>query len=325
MKIKGIEYDNVVANFAQETWEDDSNFEQEYMGNIIANLHTLLGAEAKDYIILIYSHLWIAKDNRYDFIAQHGDTKKIVVLYLSDEDPSSPLPDELMSKKVFAVFKTSLVKDGPYPNLYKFPLGYAASTKHRPVTEINTRKTNVYFSGALHNTRLPLFKNFTFFRALPQWYWIRVFHQFKKYVPHNYNGHYPDSHIQFNKGGFRSGMTPDKYTELLYNSKIVLCPTGILSQETLRHYEAMRAGCIVISDPLPDTFYYTGSPMIIMHDWSKLDALVKDLLGNPQRMSEIQQKTLAWWKDVCSEEAVAQYMLDTLRRQPKPRAAATAQ
>lgn len=325
MKLKGIEYENVVFNFSQETWEDDASFENEYIPNIIINLSQLLGEEAKEYIFLIYSHLWIEKDNKYDFIEKHGGTKKIVVIYLSDEDPGSPLPDDLMSKKVFAVFKTSLVNTGSYPNLYKFPLGYAASTKHQPITEINTRKINVFFSGALHNTRLPLFKNFTFFRALPHWYWIRVFHHFKKYVPHNYNGFYPNSHIQFNKGGFRSGMTPADYTELLYNSKIVLCPTGILSLETLRHYESMRAGCIVISDPLPDTFYYTGSPMIIMDDWSKLDSVVKDLLGNPQKMAHLQQKTLAWWKDVCSEEAVAKYLFDTLRQQLVPVAPTAAQ
>jgi hypothetical protein len=315
MILKGRNFDNVYFNFSQEGWDSDANFENDYISNIIINLDNLLGEEVKDYIFLIYSHLWIEKDNKYDFIEQNGNKKKIVVFYLSDEDPSSPLPDELMTKKVFAVFKNSLVKDSPYKNLYKLPLGYATSTKHQPVTEINTRKINVFFSGALHNTRLGLFKNFTFFRALPQWYWVRAFHHFKKYIPHNYDSFYPNSHIQFNKGGFRSGMTPAKYAELLYNCKISLCPTGILSAETLRHYESMRAGCIVISDPLPNTYYYEGSPMIIMDDWSKLDSIVKDLLRNPAKMSDLQQQTLAWWDNVCAEPAVAKRIAETLRKQ----------
>jgi len=315
MELKGKAYDNVLSNFSQETWEDDSSFEHDYISNIIINLNKQLGKEAADYVFIIYSHLWIAKDDKYDYIASHGDSKKIVVFYLSDEDPESPLPDVLMSKKVFAVFKNYLVKASPYLNLYDLPLGYATSTKSQPVTEINSRKINVYFSGALHNTRLPLFKNFTFFRALPNWSWIRVFHHLKKCIPHNYNDFYPNSHIQFNKGGFRSGMTPDKYTSLLYNSKIVLCPVGILSVETLRHYEAMRAGCIIISDPLPDTYYYTGSPIIIMDDWSQLDATVRDLLASPQKMSVLQQQTLAWWENVCSEPAVAKRIAVTLRSQ----------
>ncbi|UOQ74417.1 hypothetical protein [Hymenobacter cellulosilyticus] len=315
MIIKGRNFTNVFFNFSQEGWDSDANYENDYFSNLLIGIHEILGKEADDYIFIIYSHLYLDKDDKYDFIEEHGDSKKIVIFYLSDEDPNGPMPDELMSKKVFAVFKAFLAKEPAYPNLYKLPLGYATSTKHQPVTEINTRKINVFFSGALHNTRLGLFKNFTFFRALPEWYWVRIFHRFKKYIPHNYDSFYPNSHIQFNKGGFRSGMTPAKYTDLLYNCKISLCPTGILSVETLRHFESMRAGCIVISEPLPKAYYYDGSPMIILDDWSKLDGVVKDLLANPQKMSELQQKTLDWWENICAEPAVAKHIVETLRNQ----------
>jgi hypothetical protein len=320
MILKGRDFDNVFFNFSQEGWDSDANYENEYFSNLIFNLQDQLGAEFKEYIFIMYSHLWIEKDDKYDFIEKNGDAKKIVMFYLSDEDPKSPLPEALLKQKVFAVFKTFVVlKDNPdaaaYPNLYQLPLGYATSTIHQPVTEINTRKINVFFSGALHNTRLGLFKNFTFFRALPQWYWVRVFHRLKKYISHNYDSFYPNSHIQFNKGGFRSGMTPAKYTELLYNCKISLCPMGILSVETLRHFESMRAGCIVISEPLPSAYYYDGSPMVILDDWSKLDATVKDLLGNPAKMAQLQQQTLDWWENVCAEPAVAQRIAATLRQQ----------
>ncbi len=62
--------------------------------------------------------------------------------------------------------------------------------------------------------------------------------------------------------GFARGLSPETYGRKLALSKTVLCPRGFSSTDTFRHVEALRAGAVVISEPLPDLHLYRGSPII---------------------------------------------------------------
>ncbi|GGF20478.1 glycosyltransferase family 47 protein [Hymenobacter cavernae] len=311
MKLRGEEFTNVVANFDEDFWNGTVCCETEYFEKVLFYLKDNLGKSFVDYLFVLYADSWIDKNNMYDFIAAKKEARKIVVLYFSDEN--STIPHALMKSGVYAVFKNYMPTELPYPNLFHLPLGYLKTTQQHPITEINQRKINVFFSGALHGTRLKFFKNFTLIKFLPMRYWLSVFHHFKKLVPHTYDSFYPSSYIRFNKYGFRSGMTPALYSEILYNTKIALCPRGILSAETFRHFEAMRAGCIIISEQLPHTFFYQDSPMIFIDDWKQSDVIIKELLSNPSKLADIHQRMLRWWKNVCSEQAIANYIIAKLR------------
>jgi len=70
----------------------------------------------------------------------------------------------------------------------------------------------------------------------------------------------------------------------------------------------MRAGCVLISDPLPETRLYRDAPIIRITNWQRLEETVSQLLRSPERMLELQRLTLAWWEDVCSEKATAAYI-----------------
>ena len=100
----------------------------------------------------------------------------------------------------------------------------------------------------------------------------------------------------------------------MYNIKIALCPPGNTSPETSRHYEAMRAGCVIISTGLPDTRFYKGAPFIILKDWKSLKCTVRELLMQPDKMQELHLATLDWWEDKCSEGAVAKYMTSKINK-----------
>jgi hypothetical protein len=79
--------------------------------------------------------------------------------------------------------------------------------------------------------------------------------------------------------------------------------------ECFRHFEAMRAGCVIISEPLPDTPFYANSPLIQVNNWEKGCDIAQELLKDEAKLEEIHRKTLAWWEEKCSEHATAQYIV----------------
>ncbi|ALI99761.1 hypothetical protein [Rufibacter tibetensis] len=306
MYLASEKYNNVFNNVENEYYYNPDFCESSYIGNIIDELKLLLKDDFEQYEFVIYSQTPQNSKPAYPF---GKSTKKEVVIYLSDE--ASRIPHELMRTGAFAVFKNYLLSDVPYPNLFHLPLGYVNSTPALPVAPVHTRKTNVFFSGALHFARLSLYQHFTPYNFLPNRIWQR-FHRFI-YSKTEFDTYYPDSFIRFNKQGFKSGLNPRDFAAMLYNSKIVICPRGVISYETFRHFEAMRAGCIIISEKLPETFFYSNSPMLILSEWSKLDNVIKHLLANPEEQERLQAATLDWWNNVCSEQAIAQYIYDKLK------------
>lgn len=74
----------------------------------------------------------------------------------------------------------------------------------------------------------------------------------------------------------------------------------------------MRAGCIIISEKLPGTYFYQNSPIIQVHHWRDGLRKVAELLENPIEMERLGDLTKKWWVERCSEEATAQFVFDKL-------------
>jgi hypothetical protein len=100
----------------------------------------------------------------------------------------------------------------------------------------------------------------------------------------------------------------------LNNSKIAISPKGFTRYECFRHYEAARAGCVVITEtnPNPDLWYLKESPFVQLNKWSDLRKCVTSLLEDPEELERLQQRTIKWWENCISEEAVARYMASKL-------------
>jgi hypothetical protein len=94
------------------------------------------------------------------------------------------------------------------------------------------------------------------------------------------------------------------YSDLLAETAICLVPRGN-SPETFRFFEALRAGCVVICEPLPDHWFYRGSPAITVRNWNELPDIVSRLFDSPEEVADIHERSLEWWRTRCSEEAVA--------------------
>lgn len=101
------------------------------------------------------------------------------------------------------------------------------------------------------------------------------------------------------------------YSEELMNSKICLVPRGA-SFETFRFFEALRFGCVVVSEVLPPRWFYNGAPVIQIKQWRDLDKVLSDILSSENLMQKKHQESLNWWKEKCSELTVGEYIVESL-------------
>ena len=63
---------------------------------------------------------------------------------------------------------------------------------------------------------------------------------------------------------------PLSYSENLMQTRISLVPRGA-SYETYRFFESLRFGCIVISEYLPDFWFYKDAPVVHISDWKDVE------------------------------------------------------
>lgn len=104
----------------------------------------------------------------------------------------------------------------------------------------------------------------------------------------------------------------ERYSEIMADTKIALAPRGS-SVETYRFFEAMRQGCVVICNRLPPHWFYQDCPAIQMDDWRNLEAVVKALSADPERLFDLHRRSLAWWDAKLSERAVAEFIATCLK------------
>lgn len=101
------------------------------------------------------------------------------------------------------------------------------------------------------------------------------------------------------------------YAQTLMRTKICVCPRGT-RLETFRIFEALRVGCVVISERLPDVWYLRGSPCLQVGAWDELPELLRQLSGDQRRLEDLHERSLAWWSNVCSPASVASSIVNWL-------------
>jgi hypothetical protein len=235
-----------------------------------------------------------------------GGKHRRVFIYLSDD--SGKVPSELLRQKnlVFKCHTGETEKE----NLHHFPIGFPNyKIEEKKVEESsNDRYLNVFFAGNLNNRRLALHGELIG-TVLPysiyQWFAKRG-----EGPRTDLSFTIPDSIIQFNRE-WAGGMQPSEYQQTMRRSKIALCPPGFLSNETFRHFEALRAGCAVISERLPPSNpFYQTSAIIQVDSAREMVARARELLSNEGRLKHLMQLSRRWWERKCSPEAVAEYVYE---------------
>lgn len=238
-----------------------------------------------------------------------------VLIFISDESGFVPTRWE---DDYVAIFKSYLPQEVQSAPIFPFPLGCVRDVPAIPVKPLAEREFDLFFSGNLNANRLGLYRALhPLYRRLPAsalrlGLSLEFRAGIKRAVPPDLSRSIPRSYLRFTSG-FKQGLASSEYGQKLADSRIALCPRGWFSTETFRHYEAMRAGTIVISEPLPSTHFYRGSPIVAVRDWTTGVAQARALLADPRALYALHRETVLWWQQVCSETAVARYMAGRLR------------
>ena len=186
--------------------------------------------------------------------------------------------------------------------VYDIPLGcYACEdVKYIPILE---RSNDLYFAGSIQhkkNVFLPRPKELARKRMYDALLVIKM-HNEKIKVTINFTSSFAESIAKENK----------RYLADMMNTKICPIPRGA-NLDTFRFYEAIRYGCIPVGEAFPKSDFYNAAPIIRLQDWAQLPNVMSKLLSDHERLINLHQKSLAWWKSACSEEATAALILSKI-------------
>lgn len=304
---------NVIYD-ANSTCPFDGLIESEYFDDVFRRLAAIMGEAFSDFTFCLFS----CNDPRVRPATADRPGDRNVLLYLSDE--SASVPTELAGDYA-AIFKAYLNSDRGLGNIFPLTLGCVDGVVTRPVVPVSERSLQLFFSGNLNVNRLSLYKEFTPLRVVPDAWVERLFRgsrmrsAARAIFGADFSGQYDEAYIRFTRT-FGDGLSREKYAEKLYDARIALCPKGFHSPETFRHYEAARAGCVIVSQPLPDTVLYRDAPIIQSATWAEGLKAAHELLQDEQELAQMQKKTLEWWEAKWSSEAIARYVMECLKALP---------
>lgn len=304
-----LEFDNV---FFDPEWVAPFRelHEREYIADVLRALRTELGDDFDAHQFIYYSSDGCRRPPLPIVLT---DPRPAILIWGGDQTAVRPAS---MARIFKAVFKTHLEGDRVGDGYHHLPLGCAAHVPHLPSVPVSERPVDVFFSGNLNAARIDLYcathrlptglqpairrLNLSRFRsALMRW---------APSVPSSWQ-------IRFT-AGFAQGLTGESYADALQVSKFSICPPGFHRNETFRHFEAMRAGSIPVSLPLPDNRAYRGAPILTVSDWSHLRDAIRSELSDPEGLAQRQRAVLDWWSTMCSPTAVAAYMAECIRSAP---------
>jgi hypothetical protein len=114
----------------------------------------------------------------------------------------------------------------------------------------------------------------------------------------------------------RNEQAFNTYSEKMMNSRICLAPRGTLP-DTFRHFEGMRAGAMVISNPVPREEFLFGAPMLMLNHWAELRGLLHRYGHNNDFIQELGDRGRAWYHDKVRPEVVAELTAKKLLADPE--------
>jgi hypothetical protein len=202
---------------------------------------------------------------------------------------------------------------------YPIPLGYANQVE-LPIVPIEERTVDVFFAGSLSHNHHPRWSPLHWLRSPKHVARARAIEEasaLQSLAPElnvdlRVTSDFAPHAVMFGKED-SDVLSAEQYSSKMMDARICLAPRGT-SPETFRYFEALRSGCVVISDVLPQHWYYDGSPAIELQDWAQLPSVVLPLLDDKRALVKLHRASLDWWSEKCSELALGHYMADMVNR-----------
>lgn len=256
----------------------------------------------KDYLFIIYGN----NDSKLPLSRLIQHDKKILI-WRSNENKMHRM-DEVKKhyKYIFANYHWD------EDNCKSLQLGYHTQSKHNTPIPMHERLYNITFTGCLNRNRISIASILTNIKT--QWIGLGLLFRKKltlKIINNILRFKYPNDYFQFN-AGFNNGLDEEDYNFILRNTKIALCPKGFVNGETFRLSEAMKWGCVVISEELPQREYYNGIPIVKVKDWHEGIKIARELINDKDKLETISKESIQYYKTNLSPEAASNLILKTL-------------
>jgi hypothetical protein len=193
-------------------------------------------------------------------------------------------------------------------NIVHLPWG-SASLVEVPMKSMRERNRNYYFSGgvALHSDFG--YRKFTSTpKIIARQALVDAVVAIEKKYPHLISGQSVKVHEQKSTGELSD---IHDYAERLMDSKVCLAPRGTVA-DTWRFFEGLKSGCAVITNPVPDEWYYRGAPVIQIESWDELEAVLVPLLNDDAELEKKHLQSLRYWEQVCGEKALGRYLAQAI-------------
>ncbi len=225
---------------------------------------------------------------------------------------------DINNKKV-GDMRRELWKGGP--RVFPIPLGYGNQID-LPSIPMTERDNDIFFAGSISNKEEYSYyspkkwigkpKSISRTKMVKQTNKLKYLHPSINTKIHT-NSQFVLNAIEYDQVRSDEVLDAREYSEALMNTKICLVPRGT-SPETFRFFEGLRQGCVLITEQLPDRWFYNEAPIIQINSWRELHSIVPSLLDDQERLEYLHEASLQWWNEVCSEEAVAKYISKRISR-----------
>ena len=192
--------------------------------------------------------------------------------------------------------------------IYDIPLGYY-NQLDLPIKDIKARRYDVSFAGSVVHESYPVWSVKRLLdtpKSVSRKKMVAALDRIQK--------EYPEFRVKLSiTSGFESAWSadPKSYSQETMDAKICLVPRGA-ALETFRFFEALRYGCVVVTEALPSRWFYDGSPAMRVENWNDLEGILKKLIEDERLMQREHQRSLEWWRTKCSEAAVGAYVAGKL-------------
>ncbi len=297
---------------ANSTSTPDQFIESEYVCGVLDALRDRMGESFSSFSF----HVFNCGDSSITPASVNDPHPRKVLVYVADEKGTIPLE---LAKHYVAIFKGYLPDERKSGNIFPLALGCVNGVTNGTTIPEKDRELDVFFSGNLNRNRLSLYRQLSTLKVVPERivktavakprmrYFLRLI------FGTDFSREFERGYICFTRN-FADGLSRAVYSEKLNNARIALCPGGFHSAETFRHYEAARAGCVIICERLPDNGLYRNAPVLQVDSWREGIELAHALLRDPDRLNDLHRKTLAWWDSRWSAQSVARDMQEKLER-----------
>jgi hypothetical protein len=255
--------------------------EREYIDTIFSYLGTTLAGDWS----LVATQWTRTTDGEIDLPATRF---RKIVLVVSDE--RHRVPQFADRPDVFMVFKQYAPLTRSHPKVYPVPLGCAYGYQSDATIPIAQRRFAYSFSGNGHANR-------------------KAFRRAVERLPRPLKD---NGYVLWTRR-FGSGLSRAEYSAIMAQTKIALCPEGETSSESFRYFEALASGCVIITTPKPDVWFYRGAPHLTVTSWSRLATMIAYLLSEERLLQDLSRRAVEWWER-CSPMAIARYMRHEIER-----------